>query len=183
MGLLETILSGQGGDIVGQISRSFNLDQGTTESAIRNMVPAISRGMQNNMSDRSGLESLLKALGKGNHQGYLDDAEGLSHQRTADDGNSILGHIFGNKDVSRNIAGRAATETGLSSSLLKKMLPVLASAAMGMMSRQGASSGLGDALSGRGSKREVGGLLTQFLDADNDGSITDDLLNLASKFF
>ncbi len=180
MGLLDAVLSGQGGDIIGQLARNFNLDQGTAENAVRHMLPAISRGMQKNMSDRSGLESMLNALGQGHHEGYLED---LSNSRAMDDGNSILGHLFGSKDVSRNIAGHAAAETGLSSGLLKKMLPVLASAAMGMMSRQGASSGLGAALSGGGSKREVGGLLSSFLDADNDGSIADDLLSLASKFF
>lgn len=183
MGLLDAILSGQGGDVVGQISRNFNLDQSTAESAIRQMVPAISRGMQKNMSNQEGLESLLNSLGKGHHQDYLNDLNSLSNQRTADDGNSILGHIFGSKDVSRNVAGHAADETGLSSGMLKKMLPILASVAMGMMSKQGASSGLDAALSGGGSKQEVGGLLNSFLDADNDGSIADDLLGLVSKFF
>ncbi len=183
MGLLDTILSGEGGDVIGQLARNFNLDQGTTENAVRQMLPAISRGMQKNMSDRGGLESLLNALGNGNHQRYVEDVDRLSDQRVADDGNSILGHLFGSKDVSRNVAGHAAAETGLSSGLLKKMLPVLASVAMGMMSRQGTSSGLSAALSGSGSKREVGGLLNSFLDADNDGSIADDLLSLASKFF
>lgn len=183
MGLLDTILSGQGGDIVGQISRNFNLDQGTAESAISSIIPAISKGLQNNMSDKSGLNSFLDALGNGKHQSYVDDPDSLSNQQTIDDGNSILGHIFGSKKVSRNVASHAAAKTGISSDLLKKMLPVLASAAMGMMSKQGTSSGIGDAIAGKGSKSAVGGLLTSFLDSDNDGSIADDLLSMASKLF
>ncbi|MBK7469630.1 MAG: hypothetical protein IPI73_02305 [Betaproteobacteria bacterium] len=41
-------------------------------------------------------------------------------------GNDVLGQIFGSKDVSRAVAQNAAAQSGLDSSLLKKMLPMLA---------------------------------------------------------
>jgi len=42
------------------------LDKTTAEKAIRSLVPLISQGMQKNMSDQSGVQSLVNALSKGN---------------------------------------------------------------------------------------------------------------------
>ncbi len=182
MGLLDSILAAQGGKLVGQIAQNFGLDQATAEAAIRHLTPAISRGMQRNMSDQGGIDAILDALNRGKHKRYVDDLDRLQRSSTVDEGNSILAHIFGSKDVSRHVASHAARQTGLDSSLLKKMLPVLASVAMGMMRKQStASGGLRNAMASSRSRRNMGGLLSSFLDADNDGSIADDLFKMATK--
>jgi hypothetical protein len=175
MSLLTTILSAQGGSIVEQIAGRFDLDKTSTENAIRSLVPLISNGIQRNMSDQSGIESLVNALTKGNHESYLDNPDGLSDPAATEDGNSILGHIFGSKDVSRQAAARAAGETGLNVNTLKKMLPLLATTTMGAMSKEESSSS--------GGILEVGGLLSSFLKSDNDGSVTEGLFDLAKKLF
>ena len=175
MGLLNTILSAQGGSIVEQIAGRFGLDRAAAENAIRSLVPLISQGTQRNMSDQSGVESLVNALANGNHQNYLDNPESLSEPAATQEGNSILGHIFGSKDVSRSAAAQAAGETGLKVSTLKKMLPLLASTAMGAMSRERSSSS--------GGILEIGGLLSSFIKPDDDGSVTEGLFDLAKKLF
>lgn len=183
MGLLDTLLSEQGSAMVGQMARNLNMDQSTAENAIRNLMPAISRGLQNNIGDSSGLDSLLGALNKGSHKDYIDIPERMVNQSATEDGNAILGHIFGSKDVSRNVAAHAASTTGLDTGLLKKMLPLLATAAMGMMRKQSTTSGgLRKSIESSTGRSNMGGLLTSFLDADNDGSIADDLLKMATKF-
>jgi hypothetical protein len=174
MGLLNTILAAQGGGIVEQIAGKFGLDKAAAEKAIRSLVPLISQGMQKNISDQSGVQSLVNALSKGNHQNYLDNPDSLSDPAATEEGNSILGHIFGSKDVSRQVAATAAGETGLNVSTLKKMLPLLAGTAMGAMSKQGSSSG---------GILEIGGLLGSFLKSDDDESATEGLLGLAKKLF
>ncbi len=68
MGLLSSILASHGGNIVGQISSKFGLDPAMAESAVRSLIPAISQGIQNNTSNKTGLESLVSALSNGNHQ-------------------------------------------------------------------------------------------------------------------
>jgi len=88
------------------------------------LIPALTRGLKNNASSDSGLSSLVNALQEGNHHNYLDDPSSLGHASTVTDGNSILGHIFGSKDVSRNIANYGANQAGLSSTLMKKALPI-----------------------------------------------------------
>jgi hypothetical protein len=43
-------------------------------------------------------------------------------------GNQILGHIFGSKDKSREVASQASEQSGVDSSILKKLLPIVAGA-------------------------------------------------------
>ena len=52
------------------------------------------------------------------------------------DGNGILGHLFGSKDVSRQVAAGASAQTGIGADVLKKMLPMLASLAMGALAQR-----------------------------------------------
>ncbi|MEM7466447.1 MAG: DUF937 domain-containing protein [Pseudomonadota bacterium] len=184
MSLLKTILESQGGAVAGQLAKQFGLDANQASSVLNQLVPALSAGVKRNTSQQSGLDGLIGALTKGNHQRYLDDASHVSQQATVDDGNKILGHLFGSKDVSRQVATRAAEQTGVSSSVLKKMLPVVATMVMGGLSKQ-SNSGAGGALAGLlgGGQQQSAGqsLLTSFLDSDGDGSVADDLLGMLMK--
>ena len=71
----------------------------------------------------------------------------------------ILGHPLGSKDVSRQVASRAAAQTGLSADVLKRMLPLAATLMMGIAS-----------------------MLTPLLDGNRDGSIVDDVTSMIGGF-
>lgn len=180
MNILNTILNAQGGAAVNQLAKQFGLDSRKTDSVLSQLIPALAGGVKNNIGQQGGLDSLISALNKGDHDRYLDDTNQLSNQSTVDDGNAILGHIFGSKDVSRQVASRASANTGIDSSILKKMLPVIATMVMGGMSKQssGVGGALGSLLTGgqQSNNSAMGGILSSFLDADGDGSIADDLL-------
>ena len=60
----------------------------------------------------------------------------LELPETVDDGNGILSHVFGNKNVSRQVASRAAGRTGIGADLLKRMLPMVATLVMGTLARR-----------------------------------------------
>jgi len=183
MGILDMLLASQGGDVVKPLASNFNISESDAQSAISKLVPALSQGLRRNTTNSGGLESLIGALAGGRHDSYIDDLSRLGRQETVDDGNGILGHLFGSKDVSREVASRAAADTGLDSTLLKKMLPVLATLVMGMLSKQASSGGLGQLTGGSsGSAGGLGDLLGSMLDADGDGSVADDLLGLAGRF-
>ena len=182
MNLLETILSAQGGGAVRQLGDQFGLDDRQTRSVIEQLTPALARGLQKNAGNGDGLASLLGALAAGNHQRYLEEPGALAGQ-AALEGNGILGHIFGSKDVSRNVAGRAARETGVSSDVVKQMLPILASMAMAALSRQAGQQGVVRGSAPPQADDSAFGMLNSFLDSDKDGSSVDDIINLAQKFF
>lgn len=177
MNILDMVLQAQNGGAASQLARQFGLSDAQAESALRELVPALSGGIKRNVSQPKGMDDLVGALQRQDHSRYYDDAESLSREETVADGNAILGHVFGSKEVSREVASRASTNSGVDSDLLKKMLPVVAALVMGSLNRgtQGAGG-----VSGSGG---MGDLLGSFLDADKDGSVVDDLLGMAGKFF
>jgi hypothetical protein len=184
MNLLETLFSSQGGETVKSIANAAGLGEGDTKRIMEKLAPAVAKGINNNASSSSGLEGLISALNKGTHQRYLDDPNTLGRQETIDDGNAILGHIFGSKDVSRNVASHAAIETGQDTGLIKKMLPMVAATVMGALSKQNSGLGsLGSAFSGGQDSSSKLGMLGSFLDTDKDGDVMDDVLKMAKKFF
>jgi hypothetical protein len=181
MNLLETILSSQDGALVRQLAGRLNLDEDKARAAVGALVPALGSGLSRNASSPQGLQDLLGALAGGDHGRYLEQPEKLTQPDAVAEGNGILGHIFGSKEVSRQVAARAAERTGVDTSVLKQMLPLLATAAMGALSRGGAA-GAGQAQDAGGSAGGLGGMLGQMLDADKDGSVVDDLMGIAGRF-
>jgi hypothetical protein len=184
MDLLETLLKAQSGGALNQLASQFGLREDQAASAVQNLVPALAGGLQRNIS-QGGLESLLGALTKGQHQRYLDDPSTLGSESTREEGNGILGHILGSKDVSRQVAARASANTGINESILKKMLPVVAAMAMGAMSKQtaGAGSRIPSPGAASGAGGNILGMLSPLLDKNRDGSVADDILGSVSKLF
>ncbi len=177
MDILQAITSSGKGAAIDQLARQFGLDRQQASSAVGALLPAVAAGMKRNASSQTGLSSLLGALASGKHQAYLDDPSSLAQPSTTEDGNAILGHVFGSKEVSRQVASRAAQSTGLDPNLLKKMLPLVAAIAMGGMAKQTRATG-GGAAGGAG----VMSMLEPLLDRDRDGSMMDDLAGVVGGF-
>jgi len=194
MNILESLIGDQSSNVVSELARQLGVSDEQARSAAGQLIPALTRGLKNNASSDSGLSSLVNALQEGNQHNYLDDPSSLGQTATVSDGNSILGHIFGSKDVSRNIANYGANQAGLSSTLMKKALPIVASLVMSALSKKllgkGKSSG-GIFGGGKQNNSDIfgtgiaanknRGMLESFLDADKDGSMWDDLLSMAVK--
>ena len=176
MGLIDSIIKEHGGGIVTQLAGQFGLDEETTEKAVRALVPALSAGLNKNTSSPGGLQSLVSALQKGDRGSIIDNPTELSNPEITTDGNGILGHLLGSKEVSRRVAGDAAERTGVESSTLKQILPVVASVAMGVLSKQ--TNG-----SGGGAASMITSALGSFLKSDDDESDAQGLLGLAKNLF
>lgn len=177
--ILEMLLSNNNGAAVKELSKQFNLPEAQARTAMEELIPALSRGMQNNTSSAPGMDDLLDALRNGKHTRYMDDPSLMNKAETTKDGNDILGHIFGTKEVSREVTNQVSQKSGVSGTLLKKMLPVLATLAMGALSKGVLGGGNTNARSGR--TASAGGLVGSLLDTDGDGSIWDDVLKIAAK--
>ena len=124
---------------------------------------------------------MLSALSAGNHGQYIDDPASLTDPSAVTDGNGILGHLLGSKDVSREVASRAAAQTGLGADVLKRMLPLAATLMTGAFAKQSGNvsalaPGLGNAGGG------IAAMLSPLLDQNRDGSIMDDVTSLIGRF-
>jgi hypothetical protein len=177
MDLFKALMGAAGSGQLEKLGSQFGLDSSAVGKVLGQVVPAMGRGINKNAGS-GGMGNLISALQKGNHQRYLGNTEAAASQEGIAEGNSILGHILGSKDVSRNLAAHASSSSGVSPDLIKKMLPMVATMVMGTLSKQ--TDG-GEQLASQGSQ-SMGGLAS-FLDSDNDGSALDDVLDLAKKFF
>lgn len=174
MNILSEILNTGNGQVVKQMANQFGLDENDARDAISSLLPALTAGLKKNTAGTSGgVDDLLSALIKGNHSKYVDEPDTLTRDHAVEDGNSILGHILGSKDVSRKVADKASDNTGINPAILKSMLPILASVVMGAMSKKTSGGSSGQSLDA----------LTSFIDLDGDGSVADDLLDFARKLF
>lgn len=120
---------------IAEIGRQFGLNEAQTRAAFEQLAPVVAAGIRRNNQSDDGLAGLLKALQAGGHSQYADDPSALQYDQVAGDGNAILGHVFGSKDVSRGVANQAADLSGISSTVLKKMLPVVAAIIMGQLAK------------------------------------------------
>ncbi len=176
LNITDLLFDKSNSNAISDFADNFGVNESQAKDAISSLANSLTQGLGANTQDVKGLDSLMDALEAGKHSRYLDEPS-ILRKETTQDGNDILGHIFGNKDVSRHVTKRASKETGLGASLLKKMLPVVATMVMG---------GLGKKLLGGGkstSRQESTGFLTQLFDRDKDGSMIDDVLGMAFKAF
>lgn len=168
--LLDTIMSAQGGQAADALGRQLGLDRSQTEQAIKALLPALSSGMKRQVSQPQGMHALAAAVDRDGHDRYLDAPDLAASEAGVADGNGILGHLLGSKDASRAVANHASQQPGIGAGLLKKMLPMLASLAMGAIAKnirggQAQSGGgggilgdiLGGVLGGGNQSRQSGG--------------------------
>ncbi|SIO04805.1 protein of unknown function [Parasphingorhabdus marina DSM 22363] len=183
------VLQQSGG--IGNMAKELGISENVAQAGAAALLPAILGGFKKTtQAQPSGLDGLGGLLGQLGGGGLLDSV--LAPQQTpVQQGNEVLGQIFGSKEVSRTVAAGAEQQTGISSDLLKKMLPVVAMMVAGYMAKQsGGNSGNGGGLGGLiggllggGSQSSGGGLggLGSLLDLDGDGNPLDDIINMAGK--
>jgi hypothetical protein len=182
MNILDAIIHAKNGAAVQQLGTQFGLGPDQTTAALSALVPALAAGFQRNMQSQDGIGNLVAAISNGNHERYINNPQDLGDQQAVAEGNGILGHVLGGKDVSRQVASRAAAQTGLSPDLLKQMLPLAANLMMGAFSPR-TTPGVGavrPGLSGHGGG--IMEMLTPLLDKNRDGSIIDDVTAMIGRF-
>jgi hypothetical protein len=147
---------------IGSIAQQLGVNEQIAQTGAEALLPAILGGFKKTtQAQPGGLEGLGGLLGQLGGGGLLDSV--LSPEPTPiEKGNDVLGQIFGSKDVSRTVAGHAAEQTGIDSSLLKQMLPILAMLVAGYMAKQsggGEGGGLGGLIGGMlgGGGQQAGG--------------------------
>ena len=141
--LLDAFEEIHGGEFLDKIASTYGISKTDARLAIDELVPPLTRSIRGNIATQDGLKSFLNALATGNHAKYLDQTDLLEDNTARDDGNAILGHLLGSKEVSRAVAARASFGTGIGGMILQKLLPYIASILMGMIAKRMGGGGGG----------------------------------------
>lgn len=141
----EVLSDSPAGRAMIEAARRQGADPEQVREAMAAIVPALTRHIERNTLSRGGLADLVSAVGAPRHSDRLNNVNLLDDQNVASDGNAILGHIVGGKDASRAIAAQASRASGLSESLIKMLLPFIASMLMSALQRY-LQGGFGDIL-------------------------------------
>lgn len=148
LNLFDMLDQSQNGQGIELLARQFGLSQDQARQAVEALLPAFSRGLKQNASDPYGIGAFMTALASGQHARYFENPANAFTPEGMAEGNGILGHLFGSKELSRAVASQAAQATGIGQEVLKQMLPVLAAMIMGGMFKQSTgrmhAGGLGD---------------------------------------
>jgi hypothetical protein len=159
--LFDMIANAQNGKGMELLARQFNLNQQQAQLAVDALLPAFSEGLKRNTSDPMGMGGLMQAMMTGGHSQYFEDAAKAFSPSAVQDGNAVLGQLFGSKDLSRAVAANAQTMTGIGQDVLKQMLPVIASMMMGGLAKQ--TMGQMQSAAGMGAGNPFGELIEQMM--------------------
>ncbi|MDP3895329.1 MAG: DUF937 domain-containing protein [Mesorhizobium sp.] len=143
--LYDMMANAQNGQAIELMARQYNLSQQQAQLAMEALMPAFSQGLKRNTADPYGLGSFLQAMASGQHAQYYEDASRAFSPAGVAEGNGILGHLFGSKELSRAVAAQAAQATGIQQEILKQMLPAMAAMMMGGLFKQSTGQTAGQA--------------------------------------
>lgn len=163
---------------IDKIAAQVGEDPEAVEDAAAAAIPALLGGLDANADDPAGAASLLDALGQ--HADKSTDPAEID----AADGEKIAAHIFGGnqEQVIQQLGG-----TGVSSSLVKKLLPILAPIVLSWLAQR-VLGGKGGSTAKGGDQGGLGGILGEVLkgavagggggkgSVPNAGSIISDVL-------
>ncbi len=183
-GLLENLAKQVGG----------NAQKEQVQVAAQGALSTLLGGLAKNASSQKGANGLISALDLDHDGSVLDDALGLvlgkkkvANPRTTN-GAGILKHILGGKQ--NNVIDLLSKTSGLDTSAIGKLLPVLAPMVMGALGKarsqgvintQNVAQVLGRQVQSPKNTSFQMEIAKRFLDKDGDGSILDDLADFGLK--
>lgn len=185
MNIMQLVLENGGQAVIRQLAGKVGLSESQTSQVLAMVMPALGQGIKRNLNDPSQLNGFINALAGSKHQQVLEQPETLTQGETVEDGNAILGHLFGSKDVSRAVASQVAEKAGTDPGIIKQLLPLAATLAMGALGKETQKRGVvlqNDAQQVEVETTTLTSTVLDFLDMDDDGSVIDDVFNLARKF-
>ncbi|NET32847.1 MAG: DUF937 domain-containing protein [Cyanothece sp. SIO1E1] len=173
-------------------------DSKQTAAATAGIMNTLVGALAKNASNPEGAQSLSNALDRDHDGSVLDNVMDMftgggqvaQQNNRAMNGAGILNHILGDRqggaiDMISKISGLDSGKTG---NLMTMLAPMLMGALGRQKRQQGLDvGGLANLLTGTVTQQNQSpqnptmSLVTKFLDADGDGSITDDVANIGMK--
>jgi hypothetical protein len=165
--LFDMIRAAQGGTGLDAMARQFGLQQQQMNSAVEALLPAFSMGLQRQMQNPMQMMEMMGKAFQGNYAQMFDAGAAPAETKAA--GDDILSSLFGSKELSRAVAAQASAASGISSAIMKSLLPAIATMIMGAFAKMmGGQGGLGGILG-----QMMGGAAPQQANAAPGGGLGD----------
>ena len=184
--IIQLIASQIDSKAIGSVSEELGVDEQHLQKAVGMALPLLLGALDRNASSSDGAEALSAALDR-DHDGSIfnDLPAAVKSPKTRKDGAAILGHVLGDTsgDVMNSVGRATKIDTQHVASIFATVAPVVLGA-VGQMKReknldaQGVSSMLHEE---RKTVEGASSALTQLLDMDGDGDVSDEVISLGSS--
>lgn len=191
MSLTDMLSQQLSGDALSHLSEKIGIDKDTAGKAISAALPLLVSALARKSSTPEGAEALHQSVTTEHNGGILDDMTGFLRENSSGTGASILSQVLGSQRGA--IENGLAQHTGLNTNAIGSILEIAAPLVMGALSKKQAEQGLdaGGLSSYLGNQQQsvqnsaspLMNTLFNLLDANNDGSIIDDIGRIAGKLF
>ena len=175
-GLIDMIINNPA--IAKSIAKQVGIDIEDAGSIIGKLAPILMGGAKSNLNSDKDSGGLIKHIESKKYSDILDKPdEHLKNSNFKEVGDEILAELTGSKENSREVAKHVEKETGVNSSIIKTILPMLAPIVIGVLTKKSSTS-----LENNSSSTDLTEVLSSLIDQDKDGSIIDDVMGMATKF-
>ena len=138
-GLIEMIINNP--VIAKTIAKQVGIDIGDANSIIGKLAPILMGGAKANLNSDRDSGKLIKKIESDNYANMFNKPEEhINKGNFKEMGNDILAELTGSKENSREIAQHVEKETGVSSSIIKSVLPMLAPMIIGALTNKSSST-------------------------------------------
>ena len=164
-GMLDLLNSDTGKNLIEGMGKQLGINRSSAATAIGSVIPLILGGLRNNASSSQEADGILGAILNPQHNGSILDnignilgGSGIDSNVTQD-GEKILGHIFGKEDknVARAVSKSADIDFNQAMSITKSVAPFI----MGYLGKKAMTNGVKD-------QGDLKGLLGDLLGGDSD---------------
>lgn len=149
MNITDLISGGIGSVVSSTIAKTLGIEESKAKWIVSAAVPLMIAALNYNAKNKGQAANIENALDQHSGGGLLDNLGSLFSGGVSDDGNKIVGHIFGNN--TGYVTDNLSEKTGLSSGQIGSVLSVLAPVVMGYLGQQKQQSsggGFGDLIGG-----------------------------------
>lgn len=176
MNILDTILkSGLDENILGAISSKTGIDTNSIQDIVSQVAPQLVDGAKQNLTSTNDSSNLIDMISNTNLDSLKNNPDAIDSSNNT----NMLGELFSSLNTNENdVANELSAKSGIDASSISSLLPMLAPLVMGAINQKTNLSA-----SDTSNTNDITSMLTNFIDQDNDGSVVDDLMGMAKKFF
>jgi hypothetical protein len=184
--LIETIASQLTPQTISAIAGQLGVDERTAQQSVGIALPLLVSALARNTQSKTGAQSLSKALKKDHDGSILADLPAAVAQYQTGEGDGILRHVLG--DSRPAVEQTLQRGTNVDAGGLLMMLAPIVMGTLGQMQQKQklSSSALSKTLLTEqkhigSTNSDLMGAVTRMLDANNDGSMVDDVVGLLGR--